>query len=143
MLPTVFLALVVAAPALKEKARPAPSLVGSWVVETMVFAGQPRPVPNPETWIFYPDGSRTAGQGDTVARRGTFVVDPRANPVAVDLTADPGNFRHRCIYRIDGDTLTLNVGWNNDDRPAAFESAAGSRCTLYTFKRVRPDGGKP
>jgi uncharacterized protein (TIGR03067 family) len=145
MLPTVFLALAVAAPALKDKPKPAPpSIVGTWVVETMVVGGQPRVLgADREHWVFNADGSRTAGPGDTVQRRGTFVLDLKANPPALDLTADPGNVRHLCIYRIDGDTLTINVGWQESERPAAFESPAGSRCTLRTFKRVRPDGGKP
>jgi uncharacterized protein (TIGR03067 family) len=144
MLPTVFVALVVAAPAVKDKPKPAPpSIVGTWVVETIAMGRQPQAVADPETWVFNADGSRTAGPRGTVSRRGTFVLDPKANPPALDLTADPGNFRHLCIYRINGDTLTINVGWDKGERPAAFESPAGSQCTLYTFKRVRTDGGKP
>ena len=142
MLPTVFLALAVAAPALKDKPKPpAPSIVGTWVKETAVYEGKLRPPePDPERWTFSADGSRTAGPGDTVSRRGTYVIDAKASPQALDLTALPAA-RHLCIFRIDGDTLTLNVGWDQADRPTAFECSAGSRCTLYTFKRVPTDGG--
>jgi uncharacterized protein (TIGR03067 family) len=145
MLPTVFLALAVAAPALKDKPKPAPpSIVGTWVVETMVVGGQPRVLgADREHWVFNADGSRTAGPGDTVTRRGTYtIIDPKATPLALDLTAQPSAL-HLCIFRIDGDTLTLNLGNVGDARPTTFESPAGTKHVLRVFKRVRTDGGKP
>jgi uncharacterized protein (TIGR03067 family) len=144
MLPTVVLALAVAAPAIKDKAKPAPpSIVGTWVVESVVVGGQARPDPNPERWTFNADGTRTAGPGDTVTRRGTYtIIDPKATPLALDLTAQPSAL-HLCIFRIDGDTLTLNLGNVGDARPTTFESPAGTKHVLRVFKRVRTDGGKP
>jgi uncharacterized protein (TIGR03067 family) len=131
MLPTVFLALAVVAPALKEKSEAAPpSPVGTWIVETRDMGGKPQAVTVPETWIFYPDGSPTAGHRGTVTRRGTCVLDDKTSPTALDLTADPGNHRHLCIYRIEGDTLTLNsAGARPTGRPPSSPRSTPRVCS--------------
>jgi hypothetical protein len=38
---------------------------------------------------------------------------------------------------VDGETLTLNVGWQMAPRPPGFESPLDSKCTLYVMKRVK------
>jgi hypothetical protein len=55
----------------------------------------------------------------------------------LDLDRSAGGAGYLCIYKIEGDTMTLNVGWPRTDRPTDFSSPAGSQCTLYVFRRVK------
>jgi uncharacterized protein (TIGR03067 family) len=131
-------ALTVAAPALKEKPKPPVSLVGEWVIESAVVGGRPS-TGGHNRWVFNPDGTRAIFDTTKEIASGTYTTDPKANPATVDL--DPGSASgvYPCIYRIDGDTLTINVGWQKSERPTAFESPAGSMCTLYVMKRLKKE----
>lgn len=141
MLHTVLLALVVAAPVVKEKPKPpAASVVGEWAIESAVVGGNPS-ADNPNRWAFNADGSRTIRNGDQTLVQGTYAADLKANPPTLDLEPGAADGGYPCIFRLDGDVLTINVGWQKTDRPTAFESAVGSKCTLYVFKRVKKDGG--
>ena len=131
-------ALALAAPAVKDKAKPPATLVGEWVVESCVVAGAPSDA-NRNRWVFAADGSRAILNGDKELARGSYATDPKA-PLNLDLDPGGAGGSYPCIYRIEGDTLTLNVGWQKSERPAAFESAAGSMCTLYVMKRVKKEG---
>ena len=141
MLPTVFLALVVAAPAVKDKPKPAvATIVGEWIIETAVVAGAPSPG-NTNRWVFAADGTRAIYDGNRELVSGTYTTDPKANPPTLDLDPGGADGVYPCIFRIEGDTMTLNVGWQKSERPTAFESPPGSMCTLYVMKRVK--GGRP
>ena len=73
---------------------------------------------------------------------GTFRVDPRRKPAAIDFEHTEGTLNGKAwkgIYALDGDTLTTcdngpNLGWG---RPAAFEAKTGSGRILITFKRAK------
>jgi uncharacterized protein (TIGR03067 family) len=139
MIYPLFLALVVAAPALKDKPRPAAaSVVGEWAIESAVVGGSTQnDIPN--RWVFHADGTRQILNGDKTIASGTYAIDPKADPASIDLDPGAASGVYPCIYRLDGDTLTVNVGWQKSDRPTKFESAPGSQCTLYVFKRVKKD----
>jgi len=131
------LALGVGAPALKEKEKPA-SLVGEWEITECVVGGNPSAA-NTNRWVFLADGSRViiGSEGKTLVS-GQYTADPKTG--AMDL--DPGRpveSTYLCLYKLDRDTLTLNVGWQKAPRPTAFESPAGSQCTLYVMKRVKKE----
>ncbi|HVK12692.1 MAG TPA: TIGR03067 domain-containing protein [Gemmataceae bacterium] len=128
----------VAAPALKDREKPAPSLVGEWVIESSVVGGRPSKA-NRNRWVFRADGTRAIFDTTKELARGTYATDPKANPATLDLDPGPADGVYPCIYRLDGDTLTLNVGWQKSERPAAFESPAGSMCTLYVMNRKKED----
>ena len=140
MTPTLLLgvALGLGAPALKEKDRP-PSLVGEWVIEESTVGGKPSPPgANPNRWVFQADGSRRiVGPDGRELAGGQYTNDPKAGTLDLD-GKQPIDAQYLCLYKLDGDTLTLNVGWQKAGRPAAFESVLGSQCTLYVMKRVKP-----
>jgi uncharacterized protein (TIGR03067 family) len=74
---------------------------------------------------------------------GTFRVDPRAKPVAIDFEHTGGAMKGKTwkgIYALDVDTLTTCDNGPNLDkgRPAAFEAKSGSGYILITFKRAKP-----
>jgi uncharacterized protein (TIGR03067 family) len=75
--------------------------------------------------------------------QGTFRVDARARPAAIDFEHTKGALKGKVwkgIYALDGDTLTTCDNAPNLDkgRPAAFEAKAGAGHVLITFKRARP-----
>jgi uncharacterized protein (TIGR03067 family) len=74
---------------------------------------------------------------------GTFRVDPRTKPAAIDFEHTEGALKGKVwkgIYALDGDTLTTCDNGPNLDkgRPAAFEATTGSGQILITFKRAKP-----
>jgi uncharacterized protein (TIGR03067 family) len=74
---------------------------------------------------------------------GTFRVDPRAKPAAIDFEHTQGALKGKTwkgIYALDGDTLTTcdNAPDLDKGRPAAFEAKAGSGHILITFRRAKP-----
>jgi uncharacterized protein (TIGR03067 family) len=74
---------------------------------------------------------------------GTFRVDARTKPVAIDFEHTKGALKGKVwkgIYALDGDTLTTcDNGPNlNKGRPALFEAKAGSGHIVITFKRAKP-----
>jgi uncharacterized protein (TIGR03067 family) len=131
----LFAALGLGAPALKEK--PADTIVGEWVAVSITVAGKPVATEKPVVrWVFKPDGSRTISRDGELVLSGHFVADPKAKPATVDLDKGPaGGPKYRCIYSIEGDTLTINVGWEKSSRPTEFASRDG--CSLYVLKRVK------
>jgi uncharacterized protein (TIGR03067 family) len=135
---TTLLALTLAAPALKDKSPPAPSLVGEWVIEQATVGGQgPGANPNPNRWVFRADGTRTIlNSAGTKLVDGHYTADPKTGAVDFDSGMPPAS-QYLCLYKLEGDTLTLNVGWQKAPRPTEFESPIGSQCTLYVMKRVK------
>ena len=58
------LAIIVAAPAPKEAKKPAPTIVGEWSLESMVFMGMAMPAPKGQSTItFTADGKCIAVEG--------------------------------------------------------------------------------
>jgi uncharacterized protein (TIGR03067 family) len=113
-----------------------PALVGEWVVEGTVVAGQPKPLPAGAAWVFTADGKAEfrVGRGKP-ADRGTFTADPRKDPAEVDITLGAGA-AVRAIYRAEGDKLTLCMAQTGADRPKGFDAPPGSTAVLWTLKRV-------
>ena len=74
---------------------------------------------------------------------GTFRVDPRAKPAAIDFEHTQGALKGKTwkgIYALDGDTLTTcdNAPDLAKGRPSAFEAKTGSGHLFITFKRAKP-----
>ncbi|HJZ93161.1 MAG TPA: TIGR03067 domain-containing protein [Gemmataceae bacterium] len=132
-------ALSLAAPALKDRPKKESSIVGEWKAEQIIAGGKPARAQSSDVrWVFAPDGTRVISRDGKQAQTGTFEADPKAKPATLDLDKGPaGDPRYLCIYKIEGDTLTLNVGWPKADRPTEFASPAGAQCTLYVFRRVK------
>jgi uncharacterized protein (TIGR03067 family) len=133
----LLLAATVAAPGPKDPPKKdPPALAGEWVVEGLVVAGQPKPLPAGAAWVFTADGKAEfwVGRGKP-ADRGRYTADPRKDPAEVDITLGPGE-TVRAIYRTEGDKLTLYMGQPGADRPTGFDPPAGSDAARWTLKRV-------
>lgn len=131
------LALAVGAPALKEKDRPA-NLVGEWVIAECTVGGKPSPAgPSPNRWVFKADGSRQilGAKGQEIVG-GSYTADPKGGTLDLKSTGAP-EAPYLCRFKVDGDTLTLAVGWQKAPRPEGLASPPGSQCTLYVMTRVK------
>lgn len=136
---TTLVAISIAAPALKDKSPPPPSLVGEWTIEQATVGGQgPGANPNSNRWVFRADGTRTIlnAEGKSIAE-GKYQAEPKTGALDLDADGMPPALPYLCLYKVEGDVLTLNVGWQKAPRPIAFESPGGSQCTLYVMKRVK------
>jgi len=132
------LALVVGAPAAKEKPKKdPPGLVGRWTVESATFAGMALPKLD-HTITFTADGKceTRATAGDTMTSA-TFTFDPKKDPPEMDIS-EPTNAGKvsAAIYKVDGDTLTICTS-TDGERPRAFDAPAGSKFVLLVLKRIK------
>jgi hypothetical protein len=122
----LFLAVAVAAPALKDRPAP-PALVGEWEAEVFTTAGPtsttraeyvgPRP-----RHTFTVDG-RWLDRGSEVGR---WAVDPKGPAAAVTVTFPDGTMSGR--FRVDGEVLTLTLS-----------GGPGGRAATATFRRAKKD----
>jgi uncharacterized protein (TIGR03067 family) len=144
----LLVALAVGAPALKDK--DPTGLVGEWVVESCVQAGNPVRYPDEATITLGPDGRfafAVRGFPTNVAR---YVADPTANPPRFDLRRDDlppgwplGDREWVGIYKRDGDRLTICYRRWQDLRPADFRAEKGSGQNLMVLRRANAAGGTP
>ena len=131
------LAIIVAAPAPKEAKKPAPTILGEWSLESMVFMGMAVPAPKgPSTITFMADGKCIAVEGngakpDTT----TFTHDAKKSPAQIDLM-EGKNLTMAGIYKIEADTLTICISINGA-RPAIFVST--DKVMMMTLKRVKKE----
>jgi uncharacterized protein (TIGR03067 family) len=144
MCPTLLLAIVLGAPALKDPPNKAADLTGEWVVEGLVYSGRPRPVgKDPQRHVFAPDGTWTVTRGERkLSGNRAYRVDATTDPPTITLKYDaaeqdgPEAFG---IFQVTGNTLTLCYARpGSTRRPTAFESAPGSGINLIILKRARP-----
>jgi hypothetical protein len=107
------------------------------MIEQCTVGGKPAG-PVADQWVFRADGSRAilGPEGKTLAE-GQYTTVPTAGALNMNSGNGP-NDQYECLYKLDGDTLLLNVGWQKAARPTALESPPGSQCTLYVMKRVKP-----
>jgi uncharacterized protein (TIGR03067 family) len=144
MFRTFALALVVAAPALKDRPDQATDLAGEWVVESSVYNGRPRPTgKEPQRYVFAADGTWIVYRGERkLDGNRAYRTDAAADPPAITLkydAAEQDGPEAQGIYKVSGDTLTLCYTRSDSARrPKAFASFPGSRVNLIILKRARP-----
>ena len=71
---------------------------------------------------------------------GTFKLDPKADPQAIDITIEAGDGKGESYlgrYKLDGDTLTVCHALDGKDRPAKLESTAENGALLVVYKRAK------
>jgi uncharacterized protein (TIGR03067 family) len=136
---TLFLALVIAAPATKGDSKPMPEhpLLGEWVVEEEVSSGKPilkigkqaTVTITRDRWKF-----RVEGEGEW-----GLSVEPKKDPPQIDLwdpaRTDEKTVANKGIYKLDGDTLIIYYSYS--ERPTKFESLPKSGVRMMTLRRVK------
>ena len=81
-----------------------------------------------ERWSFAADGRWLIYKGGKVVSEGRFTTDRAADPATLDLSrGDKASDSNLCLYRIEGDALTIAFGWGNAEPPPAFNSPKGAK----------------
>jgi uncharacterized protein (TIGR03067 family) len=126
------------APKVKDKVPPAPPIVGEWVAESRTIGGRVIAQPAVHTrLVFRADGTYTFvvnGQ-DPDPDGHKFKVNPKTDPAEIDFEPREKP-AYLGVFKIEKETLTLCINPAGDPRPTTFESAAGSKTTLYVFRRA-------
>ena len=139
-----FLALTVAAPAIKDKAPdPAAEIVGLWELER-TEGGRGRPEKQraaPLRYRFGKDGTWTILEGDReVVPARAVKIDGTAKPATLDFTIAKDSLQLALgIFKVEGDTLTICSAFPDKDRPTKFEGTGGDidYHQLAVFRRVK------
>jgi uncharacterized protein (TIGR03067 family) len=136
----VTVALVLAAPAPKERPKPGIDIVGEWIVVSQEIDGKPD-TPITVSMSFRADGKwgRTFVGAKVAKDCGKYEVDGSAKPAKLDLLFTPGaNISGLYgIVRVDGDTLKFCYGYSPEVRASKFEAAKGSGYTLIVLERKK------
>lgn len=128
-------------------------LEGDWAAVSIEIDG--RKVPDEEVAersadirMTFKGNAFTAHEKGKLVAEGDMVIDPTKVPKTLDLRVTSGEYKGKrslAIYELEGDTL--RACWTlfavERDRPAAFETKAGSGLLLGTYKRrppAAPDG---
>src|SRR5262245_31934843 len=97
---------------------------GKWKIESGMKGGKPLPDEIVKSGIVEFDGNKIKStakvDGKEQTHEMTFKLDPTKKPKAidVDMNGKPG----LGIYKLDGNTLTICHGEDDDPRPTEFES---------------------
>src|SRR5262245_16098965 len=115
-------------------------LEGTWLPAAATMGGQKWPDDNLKTTkLVIADGKYTVtvnGQDD----KGTLKLDTTGKPAALEIVGTDGPNKGRtipAIYELSGDTLKICYALDGKERPTAFESKAGTRLLLITYKREK------
>jgi uncharacterized protein (TIGR03067 family) len=138
--------LAVGAPALKDKP-PASDLYGEWEIVSTEQDGKFSPASNPPArWRFNRNGTYETFRGEKrVGYPREFRFDPKADPPTLDThfsnspRAGGASGTLLCVYRLNGDELTVCRADPGLPRPSEFAAPAGSGLLVVRFRRVKPE----
>jgi uncharacterized protein (TIGR03067 family) len=138
-LPALALALMVGAPGPKEAPKKAdsPSIVGEWECVELVGGGRKADAKEASQchYEFTADGKfRVNWGGQNI--EGTYTTDAKKDPAEIDCATGNAAKKNLGIFKVEKDTLIHCFADGGGDRPTKFESPAGTRILLLTFKRV-------
>ena len=131
-----------AAPALKDRPKTEPGLVGEWEVVGVVVGGQSLNLKGVHIMFRFTSDGRWATWYRPNGRPpfAPYSVNPKAGPPAIDLAAREGSdgVDSVGIYPLNGDCLTICQAPAWAGRPTDFDSATGAPVVLYELRRVGP-----
>ena len=111
-------------------------ILGTWTVESCEVWGEKVPEEKfKETKFTFAPGGKWNRKGDK-QEEGTCKLDPAKKPKEITLTTDERG-TELGIYKLDGDTLTICLEANGNERPTEFASKAGSMANLIFLKRMK------
>jgi uncharacterized protein (TIGR03067 family) len=110
-------------------------LDGTWVATSALLGGTAFPPVVLATIRL----TLNAGQYTMGNDHGTYRVDARAFPAAIDVSGIDGPNKGRqipAIYELTGDELTICFDLSCEARPKSFHSPAGSKAFLVKYRRA-------
>jgi uncharacterized protein (TIGR03067 family) len=139
-------------PALARHVQQLRSLEGEWHFSRLEVDGAPMPAALLTSSRLLLDGDRFRTVSPEAIYDGVFTIDVEADPPQIDIAFVEGpeaGSRAAGIYELDGDRLTLCLGFPGASRPGAFATTPGSGHALEHLRRAsaaRPanvTGGTP
>jgi uncharacterized protein (TIGR03067 family) len=109
-------------------------ILGTWDVEKLELHGAKFELPHKvELSLTFAKGKLTIKNAAS-EKTGSYKLDTRKKPKAVDITADDKKTVHG-IYQLDGDTLLIALGQPGEARPKDFTNVKSSVMTLKRRKK--------
>jgi uncharacterized protein (TIGR03067 family) len=133
------LVIIVAAPAPKEAPKKdPPSILGEWIPESIIMAGQPDKIEAGMSFTLTKEGKCLVKEGAAEEPEAMeYTIDAKKEPAHIDLKEPEVNGAvTRGIYKIVGDTLIICLSMKGE-RPSKFASTADSATILVTLKRAK------
>jgi RNA polymerase sigma factor (sigma-70 family) len=128
-----------------EKKTDKENILGEWKVVTVKMNGQDAPGEEGEAIKnsiveFKPD--KVINKRKDGDRESTYKLDPTTKPKTIEIVhmiPGGGEEKMRCIYKLEGDTLTIcgKHSGGGDDPPPEFESKEGGGTVLMVLKREK------
>lgn len=115
---------------------------GKWVIESVTREGKANDALKGAARE-HADGKYTitpSAGSKAVPTSGTFKIDASKSPIALDMMPKGGNYDGKTllgIVKVEGDVMTIAFAEPGKDRPAKFESAAGSGIVLAVCKKAK------
>jgi uncharacterized protein (TIGR03067 family) len=135
----------------KEKAIKAEleKLRGKWKQVSVEIDGKERAVPATVEVVVTIDGDRWKAVSPKEFPESTFTIDPTKDPKTFDrIRKDKDDAKKdvvdKCIYKLDGDTLTICSGYTpgggkaaygTAERPKEFKTTGGG--VIFVYKRIK------
>ena len=106
---------------------------GTWEVKTIVFGGMKVPANiNQQKITMKFERNSLTSTSNGMTKKGSWKIDPRKNPKTLDLISKDDNKTGPCIYKLDGDELTIAFAQPGQARPKDFTTLA---MTLARIKK--------
>lgn len=114
-------------------------LAGSWKPTAADLGGNKIDAMVLEKASFTVEGEKYSVSVNDFAEKGTFKLDPKKEPKALDFFPTEGNNNGKtflCVYKIDGDVLTICYSLDGSTRPENFEPLSNT-LLLVKYERVK------
>jgi uncharacterized protein (TIGR03067 family) len=119
-------------------------LTGTWTASSVEYGGEKVGGDIVKGLTLVVEGDKMTIKGDSAELekygKATLKIDPTTTPKIMDVTITHGDEKGTTfegIYEVDKDEWKLCVKLAGKERPAKFESAAGSQDVLAVFKREK------
>jgi uncharacterized protein (TIGR03067 family) len=137
--PAVILVLIILSPLFADAKKESDALQGKWSVVSLTRDGKVEAISKDAVRVIA-DDAYTMKLHPLVTIKGTYKIDPTANPKAIETTASSGPYKDMTmlgIYELDGDSLKICYAIPGKDRPTEFTSKVGSCWILVVHKRLK------